>query len=254
MADDRAERQAVSRSAEGRLPRDVGIPRWLFDLLQRLASQARRCRCRRRDDGTSACGSRDPFVFLGPEGGHVRRSNYAARVFRPAADGIYPAEKRRRDYHTDPWRVHRSREPFPGIPVPVGGIHRAKAEQVAECCWAPLVTGLTPHGLRHGYQTAMRRDRVPRVLRRDHLGHGPSGDIGDHYTHIGDEMIEDMLACLTRRLHAAVTRRARIDRARGGEPRSAVPALDEWLALFRERAGEIALPFALPPGRNRGGE
>ena len=38
------------------------------------------------------------FLFLGAEAGHARRSNYAARVFRPAADGIYPAEKRRRGY------------------------------------------------------------------------------------------------------------------------------------------------------------
>ena len=66
-------------------------------------------------------------------------------------------------------------------------------------------------------------------------------------------MIEDMLACLTRRWQAAVARRARIDQGRGGEPRSAVPALDEWLALFRERAGEIQLPFALPAAGNRAG-
>jgi integrase len=232
--------------------RDVDIPRWLFDLLQRLTTRARRCRCPRGDNGTSACGSREPFVFLGPEAGHARRSNFAFRVFRAAADGVYPAEKRRRGYHTDPWRVHCSREPFPGIPVPTGGIHRAKAEQLAECCWAPLVPGLTPHGLRHGHQTAMRRDRVPRVLRRDRLGHGPSGDIADHYTHIDDEMIEDMLAGQTRRWHAAIAARARIDRARGAEPRSAVPALDEWLGLFRERAGEIQLPFALPAAGNGG--
>src|SRR5215472_10367681 len=71
---------------------------------------------------------------MGLEAAHARRSNYAARVFRPAADGIYPAEERRRGYHTDPWRVHCSLEPFPGVPVPTGGRHRAKAEQLAECC------------------------------------------------------------------------------------------------------------------------
>ena len=191
---------------------------------------------------------------MGLEAGHARRSNYAARVFRPAADGIYPAEERRRGYHTDPWRVHCSLEPFPGVPVPTGGRHRAKAEQLAECCWAPLVAGLAPHGLRHGHQTAMRRDRVPRVLRRDRLGHGPSGDIADRYTHIDNEMIEDMLACLTRRWQAAVMARARIDQARGAEPRSAVAALDEWLTLFREHAGEIHLPFALPLAQNRGAQ
>ena len=57
-------------------------------------------------------------------------------------------------------------------------------------------------GLRHAHQTAMRRDRVPRVLRRERLGHGRSGDIADHCTHIDDEMIIEMLASLTRRLRS----------------------------------------------------
>ncbi len=218
--------------------RDVDIPEWLFALVRQLNPPARRCRCPRREDGVSACGSSEAFLFLGPESGHARRSNYSARVFRPACDGIYPAQKRRRGYQTEPWRVHCSAEPWPGIPLPMKGMHRSKAEQLAECSWAPLVAGLTPHGLRHGHQTAMRRDRVPRVLRRDRLGHGPSGDIADHYTHIDDEMITDMLAKQTQRWKAAVAARARIDEARGVEPRSAVPALDEWLAPFRERVSK----------------
>jgi hypothetical protein len=32
-------------------------------------------------------------VFLGPDGGHYRRSNYARRVFRPACDGRYDPSK-----------------------------------------------------------------------------------------------------------------------------------------------------------------
>ena len=233
--------------------RDVDIPRWLFTLLQRLQGRGRRCRYPRHDDGTSACGSREAFLFLGAEAGHARRSNYASRIFRPAADGLYPAQKHRRNYHTQPWRVHCSSDCFPGIPVPMKGMHRAKAEQVADCSWAPLIPGLTPHGLRHGHQTAMRRDRVPRVLRRDRLGHGASGDIADHYTHIDKKMIEDMLARQTKRWQAALAARARIDRSRGAQPRSAVPALDEWLAPFRGRPGENALQFALPSNKNGGG-
>ena len=31
------------------------------------------------------------------------------------------------------------------------------------------------------------------VLRREHLGHGPSGNIADHYTRVNDEMIIEML-------------------------------------------------------------
>jgi hypothetical protein len=36
------------------------------------------------------CGS-GRYVFLGPDGGHYRRSNYARRVFRPACDGRHEA-------------------------------------------------------------------------------------------------------------------------------------------------------------------
>jgi hypothetical protein len=65
-------------------------------------------------------------------------------------------------------------------------------------------------------------------------------------------MIGAMLTGQTQRWHAAVTRRARTDRARAAEPHSAVPALDQWLALLRERPGEIQLPSGLPPASKRG--
>jgi integrase len=220
--------------------RDIDIPTWLFTLLQQLKASSRRCRCPRRDDSASTCGASEPFLFLGTEAGHARRSNYSARIFRPASDGLYPAEKRRQGYQTQHWRVHCSTEPWPGIPVPMKGIHRAAAEQLAECSWAPLAPGLTPHGLRHGHQTAMRRDRVPRVLRRDRLGHGPSGDIADHCTHIDNEMIQEMLTRQTQRWESAIAARAQINIARAAEPRSPVPALDEWLAPFREHARETS--------------
>src|SRR6266542_948152 len=196
--------------------RDVDIPGWLFTLLQRIKAHGRRCRCPRRDDGTRACGSREAFLFLGTEAGHARRSKYATRIFRPAADGVYPEEKRRRGYHTGRWRVHCSRDPFPGIPVPMRGMHRAKAEQLAECSWAALIPGLTPHGRRRGPQSAMRRDRFTRVLRRPRLGHGAQGDIADPHPHIADAMIEETLARQTRRCHAPRAARARIEEARGG--------------------------------------
>jgi integrase len=37
----------------------------------------------------------DRYVFLGPGGGHFRRSNYSERFFRPAADGWHPAHGKR---------------------------------------------------------------------------------------------------------------------------------------------------------------
>ena len=60
----------------------------------------------------------------------------------------------------------------------------------------------------------------------------PDGDI---------EMIEDMLARQRRRWQAAVAAWARIEQAREAEPRSAVPAVEEWLAHFQERARENQL-------------
>ena len=54
--------------------------------------------------------------------------------------------------------MHCIAEPWPGIPIPMKGTHRTTAERQEDCSWAPLIAGLTPHGLRHGHQTAMRRD------------------------------------------------------------------------------------------------
>ena len=118
----------------------------------------------------------------------------------------------------------------------------------AACRWphAARAAARPPDGdaARPGSSRAAARPPRPRPFRR----------LADRYTHIDNEMIEDMLACLTRRWQAAVMARARIDHARGAEPRSAVAALDEWLALFREHAGEIQLPFALPLAQNRGAQ
>jgi integrase len=49
---------------------------------------------------------------------------------------------------------------------------------------------------------------------------------------------EEMLTRQTQRWQTAIAARARIDEARGAEPRSALPALDEWLAPFPERDRE----------------
>ncbi len=117
----------------------------------------------------------------------------------------------------------------------------------------PVAPGLTSHGLRDGHQTAMRRDRVPRVLRRDRLGHGRSGDIADHYTHSDDEMIEELLASQTSRWQSAVTARARIDES----PRRSA-AIGRPLMTSRSpptgSAPAKALPFALPNRLSGDGE
>jgi hypothetical protein len=57
---------------------------------------------------------RSRYAFLGPEGGHFRRSAYGARYFRPAIDGWYPARATR---PAMPVLVD-AEFPFPGRPVP----------------------------------------------------------------------------------------------------------------------------------------
>jgi len=52
--------------------RDVDIPRWLFDLLQRLTAQVRRCRCSRRDDGTLSAGRFAGVISVSPPRARAR--------------------------------------------------------------------------------------------------------------------------------------------------------------------------------------
>jgi hypothetical protein len=72
---------------EPRVP--VDLPPFLAAM---LASQARsvtgrNCKCVSSHEGSGR------YLFTGPDGGHHRRSDYARRVFRPAADGRYLPEK-----------------------------------------------------------------------------------------------------------------------------------------------------------------
>jgi integrase len=68
--------------------RPVDLPPFLAQMLaEHLAEDGNRsCTCRNRE--APWC-SGDEYVFLGPEQGHFRRSNYAERFFRPAADAWY---------------------------------------------------------------------------------------------------------------------------------------------------------------------
>ena len=63
----------------------VDLPPFLASLLARQikAQPRQRCACAAQHGGSGQ------YVFLGPDGGHPRRSNYARRVFRPACDGRY---------------------------------------------------------------------------------------------------------------------------------------------------------------------
>ena len=64
----------------------VDIPPFLIELLTAQAGKhaRQRCTCAAEHDGSGR------YVFLGPDGGHHRNSNYARRIFRPACDGRHP--------------------------------------------------------------------------------------------------------------------------------------------------------------------
>ncbi len=67
--------------------RPADLPPFLAGMLANQVSvPARTCTCRNTEKPWCPGGR---YVFLGPEQGHFRRSNYSERFFRPAADGSY---------------------------------------------------------------------------------------------------------------------------------------------------------------------
>jgi hypothetical protein len=60
-----------------------------FTMIVTIASTGRRCACVAEHGGSGH------YVFLGPDGGPCRRSNYGRRVFRPACDGRHEAAQGR---------------------------------------------------------------------------------------------------------------------------------------------------------------
>jgi hypothetical protein len=178
------------------------------------------------------------YVFLGPDGGHYRRSNYARRVFRPACNGRQEAGQNR------PARlVITDAAVWPGIPVaawpaalpslgandyapPRGrGIPVIPADTPL-ACWLPIQPGLTPHGLHHSHKTWMAEDGIPEILAEQRLGHQVPG-IRGLYAHSTDRMRRELTVALQTRWEDSL--RARADR----HPHSPVPLLDGLLAPLR---------------------
>ena len=229
----------------------------------------------------------DGYVFLGPGGGHFRRSNYSERFLRPAADGWHPARGQR---PAMPVMVDAG-SLFPGKPVPpwpaavpgetfsppsgrgvtrlvsdgetgrcpvcgrafprrldgvliahqasggrCGGSGRLPAEDVALASWLPVLTGLTPHGLRHGHQTWMDEARIADVLKSDRMGHEVPGMHGV-YGHVSSAMREELKTALQERWEVSLRERERL------APRSAVGVLDALLAPHQPDPEQDPLPI-----------
>jgi integrase len=221
----------------------VDLPPFLSGLLaEQIQTQPRqRCACVEQHGGSGR------YVFLGPDGGHCRRSNYARRVFRPACDGRYHPGT------GQPARlVIADASAWPGLPVatwPSGqpgtnvftpprgrGIEKIP-EDVPLVCWLPVKQGLTPHGLRHSHRTWMAEDGIPEILAEQRLGHEVPGMRG-LYAHASERMRDDLKHALQARWEESLSARAAID------THSPVPLLDELLARFRERGRQDSEPAA----------
>lgn len=106
-------------------------------------------------------------VFVTAEGQHPRRSNFARRVMRPAADGTH------------------------GYPQ-----HWPHLE--------PVQPGLTFHGLRHSHKTWMIADLIPDIAQAKRLGHRLADKIEQIYSHVAPEVEARLLDNLQRRWLDAV--------------------------------------------------
>ncbi len=155
--------------------------------------------------------------LLGELAAHWRRTGFATWLFRPAADGWYPTKGRLKIRP-----VPLLADPWPGVPA-----RGRNAAGRAEACWVPVAKGLTPHGLRHTYKTAMDELGVPDKLKDMQMGHA-DGSVGARYSHVTDAMVERLLDGLTGLWETAL--QARREMAAG----SPVAVLDR---LLRQEAG-----------------
>ena len=231
----------------------VDLPDFLASLLALQATDIarRRCACARAHGGSGR------YLFLGPDGGHYRRSNFARRIFRPACDGRYePAGARLPKLIIvdatvppgTPIGAWPAAQPVtardPGYEPPRGRGYRAVPDGASLACWLPIMPSLTPHGLRHSHKTWMTEDGIPEILAEQRLGHEVPGMRG-LYTHVSDRMREDLKAALQARWEDSLAARAAIC------PHSPVPLLDALMAPHREAATQPQARSAVPAAIHR---
>jgi integrase len=218
--------------------RTVDLPLFLRSLLVKHMKANPNSKCTCRNPEKPYCPG-DEYVFLGPKLGHFRRSNYSERVIRPAADGWYPKKEGKNPRPSMPVLVDL-RHQWPGRPLPPwpaasgepftppqGRGRPRLAEESAVASWRPVLTGLTPHGLRHGHQTWMDEAGTSYVLQSERMGHEVPGMRGV-YGHVSPGMRADLVAALEGLWECSLQARAEL------APRSSVPILD---ALLRARRG-----------------
>ncbi|MFD5089901.1 tyrosine-type recombinase/integrase [Amycolatopsis thailandensis] len=108
-----------------------------------------------------------PHVFVTPQGELHRRSNFARRAFRPAADGNQQRPNRK----------------------------------VSLCAVKP---GLKFHGLRHSHKTWMIDDGIPEIAQALRLGHVLQDKVQETYSHVAAAVEQRLLDALQTRWEKAV--------------------------------------------------
>lgn len=220
--------------------RQIDVPPFLARLLER--QQPRACTCPADAEEPYCNGGR--YTFLGPNGGHARRSDFARRFFRPAADGWYAERRGKAARAAAPvladtaasWPGRVINPPWPagvdsyprGRGVPVLGA------DVPVANWLPVMKDLTPHGLRHSHETWMAEDRIAEVLRDERMGHIGDGSMRAHYTHVSDLMRGELVDALQKRWEQSLADRAALERHWDQRVPSSVPLLNELLEPFRD--------------------
>lgn len=106
-------------------------------------------------------------MFTTPDGDLHRRSNFARRALRPAADGTL---------HTTNPAIRQH----------------------------PAAPGLTFHGLRHSHKTWMIADGIPEIAQALRLGHVLKDKIQQTYSHVAAEVDHRLLTALQDRWNKAI--------------------------------------------------
>jgi integrase len=199
--------------------RTLDIPPFLADLLRwAVKNQQPSCACPPQN-GRPVCKGDDQteahYLFLGPRGGHPRRSNYADRFITPAAEGLYPKRKGTRR------PVYVTSAPWPGLPIRQGN-RKNKAANMADGTWPNLLGKFKPHDDRHTHATWLDLSNVPKVLQMDRRGHQLPG-MDAVYNHVTPEMRQQLCDFLQQLWHQGIAERYKL------APRSAVPLLNDVL-------------------------
>ncbi len=199
--------------------RVLDLPPFLANLMQWAMDNRRSSCCCLVIDGRAVCKGEDDtppnYLFLGPKGGHPRRSNYADRYLTPAAEGLYPSRRGARR------PVYVTAEPLPGIPITKGN-KKYKAADLAKCTWPDLTGKFRPHDDRHTHATWLDAADLNKVIQMDRRGHAMPG-MDAVYTHVTPEMRQRLCDVLEELWRAAMAQRHEMAR------RSAVPLLNQIL-------------------------